>query len=128
MFSLLTSNWTNFEVRFTISVVVMHDIPLYSRNFFKSNAGGGQIYRIKRKIVITTKNCLCYKEVLNVEIGLGVWAFVVYLAVVIIWNTVIKRSITEAMLLGYLVVVAFGGIDNIYCLFSHYLWSVKWRK
>ena len=48
------------------------------------------------------------------EIGLGVWAFVVYLAVVIIWNTVIKRSITEAMLLGYLVVVAFGGIDNYF--------------
>ena len=34
------------------------------------------------------------------EIGIGVWAFVVYLAVVIVWNAVIKRSITEAMLLG----------------------------
>ena len=46
------------------------------------------------------------------EIGIGVWAFVVYLAVVIVWNAVIKRSITEAMLLGFLVAAAFGGIDN----------------
>ena len=46
------------------------------------------------------------------EIGIGVWAFVVYLAVVIVWNAVIKRSITEAMLLGFLVAAAFGGIAN----------------
>lgn len=46
------------------------------------------------------------------EIGIGVWAFVVYLAVVIVWNAVVKRSITEAMLLGFLVAAAFGGIDN----------------
>lgn len=46
------------------------------------------------------------------EIGLGVWAFVAYLAVVILWNAVLKRSITEAMMLGFLVAAAFGGFEN----------------
>lgn len=45
-------------------------------------------------------------------IGMGVWAFVVYLAVVIIWSTAAKRSITEAMILGFLVAALFGGISN----------------
>lgn len=48
------------------------------------------------------------------EIGIGVWAFVVYLAVVIVWNAVFKRSITEAMILGFLVAAAFGGMDNYF--------------
>lgn len=43
------------------------------------------------------------------EIGIGVWAFVVYLAIVILWSTVVKRSITEAMLLGFFIVPLFGG-------------------
>lgn len=46
------------------------------------------------------------------SIGLGVWAFVVYLAVVIVWSTAFKRSITEAMMLGFLVVPFFGGLEN----------------
>lgn len=46
------------------------------------------------------------------SVGLGVWAFVVYLAVVILWNSLFKRSITEAMMLGFFVVPLFGGIDN----------------
>lgn len=46
------------------------------------------------------------------EIGIGVWAFVVYLAIVILWSTVVKRSITEAMLLGFFIVPLFGGIGN----------------
>ena len=46
------------------------------------------------------------------EIGIGVWAFVVYLAIVILWSTVVKRSITEAMLLGFFIVPLFGGISN----------------
>ena len=54
-----------------------------------------------------------YKEVLNsMSIGLGVWAFVVYLAMVILWSTLCKRSITEAMMLGFLVVPFFGGLEN----------------
>lgn len=46
------------------------------------------------------------------SIGLGVWAFMVYLAVVIVWSTAFKRSITEAMMLGFLVVPIFGGFEN----------------
>ena len=46
------------------------------------------------------------------SIGLGVWAFVVYLAMVILWSTLCKRSITEAMMLGFLVVPFFGGLEN----------------
>lgn len=46
------------------------------------------------------------------SIGLGVWAFMVYLAVVIVWSTAFKRSITEAMMLGFLVVPIFGGLEN----------------
>ena len=38
------------------------------------------------------------------SIGIGVWAFVVYLAVVILWSTLVKRSMSESMLLGFLVV------------------------
>ena len=36
----------------------------------------------------------------------------VYLAIVILWSTVVKRSITEAMLLGFFIVPLFGGIGN----------------
>lgn len=43
------------------------------------------------------------------SIGLGVWAFVAYLAVVIGWSTLLKRSMPEAMLMGLLVVVLFNG-------------------
>lgn len=46
------------------------------------------------------------------NIGIGVWAFVVYLAVIIVWSTVINRSITEAMILGFFVTAFFGGLDN----------------
>ena len=47
------------------------------------------------------------------SIGIGVWAFVIYLAVIILWNAVIKRSITEAMLVGLLVVSFFNGVNRI---------------
>ena len=45
---------------------------------------------------------------------MGVWAFAVYLAVVILWSTQIKRTITEAMLLGFLVVALFGGVGSYF--------------
>ena len=48
------------------------------------------------------------------SIGLGVWAFVAYLAVVILWSTLVKRSMSESMLLGFLVVSLFGGIGNYF--------------
>ena len=43
---------------------------------------------------------------------IGIWAFVVYLAIVIVWSSAVKRSMTEAMLLGLLVVSLFNGIGN----------------
>ena len=48
------------------------------------------------------------------SIGIGVWAFVVYLAVVILWSTLVKRSMSESMLLGFLVVSLFGGVENYF--------------
>ena len=44
-------------------------------------------------------------------IGIGIWTFVVYIGFVIVWNVVIKRSITEAMALALLVACAFSGTD-----------------
>lgn len=42
-------------------------------------------------------------------IGIGLWAFVVYIAFVILWSTVIKRGIGEAMGIGLLIACAFNG-------------------
>ncbi|MEG1848923.1 MAG: TRAP transporter large permease subunit [Oscillospiraceae bacterium] len=46
-------------------------------------------------------------------IGTGVWAFVVYIAFVIIWNTVVKRNIAEAMAIGLVIAAAFSGFSAI---------------
>ena len=40
---------------------------------------------------------------------MGVWALCAYIAVILLWNGVLRRSIAEAMLLGFLAVVLFGG-------------------
>ena len=40
---------------------------------------------------------------------IGIWALGAYLAVILLWTTVIKRSVGEAMLLGFLVVLPFTG-------------------
>lgn len=47
------------------------------------------------------------------EIGIGIVAFVVYIAFVMVWYLILKRSIAEAMLLGLLIVCAFNGITTI---------------
>lgn len=47
------------------------------------------------------------------NIGMGIWAFVVYLVIIIGWNTLTKRSITEAMLIGLVIVSLFNGVTNI---------------
>ncbi|MFE5838144.1 TRAP transporter large permease subunit [Arthrobacter sp. NPDC056493] len=39
----------------------------------------------------------------------GIWALGAYLAVILLWTTVIRRSVGEAMLLGFLVVLPFTG-------------------
>ena len=45
------------------------------------------------------------------DIGIGVWAFVVYIAFVILWNVVVKRSIAEAMAIGLVIASAFSGFS-----------------
>lgn len=47
------------------------------------------------------------------EIGIGIVAFVVYIAFVMVWYLILKRSIAEAMLLGLLIVCAFNGFTTI---------------
>lgn len=47
------------------------------------------------------------------ELGIGIIAFLVFIAFVIVWYLVLKRSIAEAMLLGLLVCCAFNGVENI---------------
>lgn len=42
-------------------------------------------------------------------IGLGIWTFVVYIAFIILWNTLGKRSIGEAMAIGLLIACGFSG-------------------
>ncbi|PWM24666.1 MAG: C4-dicarboxylate ABC transporter permease, partial [Oscillospiraceae bacterium] len=42
-------------------------------------------------------------------IGIGVWAFIVYIAFVILWNVAVKRSIAEAMAIGLVIASAFSG-------------------
>ncbi|MFC3995616.1 TRAP transporter large permease subunit [Nocardiopsis sediminis] len=42
---------------------------------------------------------------------IGLWAFVAYISVIILWNVVVRRGIGEAMILGFLVVALFGGAD-----------------
>jgi TRAP-type C4-dicarboxylate transport system permease large subunit len=39
----------------------------------------------------------------------GIWALGAYLAVILLWTTLVKRSVGEAMILGFLVVLPFTG-------------------
>lgn len=47
------------------------------------------------------------------HIGIGILAFVIYLAVVMLWYLALKRSIAESMLVGLFVACAFNGINRI---------------
>ena len=40
---------------------------------------------------------------------IGIWALGAYLAVILLWTTRLKRSVGEAMILGFLVVLPFTG-------------------
>lgn len=40
---------------------------------------------------------------------IGIWALGAYLAVILLWTTVFKRSVGEAMILGFLIVLPFTG-------------------
>ncbi|MDD7928291.1 TRAP transporter large permease subunit [Microbacterium sp. NM3R9] len=41
--------------------------------------------------------------------GLAVWALIAYIGVIVVWSVVVKRGIGEAMIVGFVVVCAFGG-------------------
>lgn len=45
--------------------------------------------------------------------GLAVWALITYIAIIVVWNTVLKRNIGEAMLVGFVAVCLFGGGDAV---------------
>lgn len=46
-------------------------------------------------------------------IGIGVWAFVIYIAAMVVWMIVLKRNVAEAMGVGLIVVALFNGPAQI---------------
>ena len=52
-------------------------------------------------------------------VGIGIWAFVAYIAAILVWMLVVKRNIAEAMLVGLVVAALFAGPANI----INTLWS-----
>nr|WGD98471.1 hypothetical protein P5627_05115 [Bacillus safensis] len=44
---------------------------------------------------------------------MGFIALIVFIAVIIIWNVVVKRNMGEAMLLGFIATTLFGGLDAL---------------
>ena len=48
------------------------------------------------------------------NIGISIWAFLAFISCILIWNFAFKRKISEAMMLGVLVVNAFGGLENYF--------------
>ncbi|MED5091903.1 hypothetical protein AB0R77_17530 [Bacillus safensis] len=51
---------------------------------------------------------------------MGFIALIVFIAVIIIWNVVVKRNMGEAMLLGFIATTLFGGLDAL-----RLFWDVK---
>jgi len=43
--------------------------------------------------------------------GLAVWALIAYIGTIVVWSVPLKRGIGEAMVVGFVVVCAFGGRD-----------------
>ena len=41
--------------------------------------------------------------------GLSIWSLIAYIAAIIVWNAGLKRNIGEAMIVGWIVVLLFGG-------------------
>ena len=46
-------------------------------------------------------------------IGVGVWAFIIYIAAMVVWMIVLKRNVAEAMGVGLLIVALFNGPTQI---------------
>lgn len=49
---------------------------------------------------------------------LAIWALVAYIAVIVVWNAVLKRNIGEAMIIGFVAVGLFAGGDVFAVLWS----------
>lgn len=45
------------------------------------------------------------------NIGIGIWAFIIYIISILIWMLILKRNIAEAMGVGLIIVVLFNGIS-----------------
>ena len=43
------------------------------------------------------------------NMGMSIWSLIAYIAAIIFWNSKLKRNIGEAMVVGWLVVLLFGG-------------------
>lgn len=43
--------------------------------------------------------------------GVGIWALLVFIGIIVFWNLVLKRNIAEAMLTGFIATALFGGKD-----------------
>lgn len=43
--------------------------------------------------------------------GIAIWALIVYIGLIIVWATVLKRNLGEAMIVGFVVTALFGGRD-----------------
>lgn len=41
--------------------------------------------------------------------GIGIWALIIFIGIIVFWNLVLKRNIAEAMLAGFIVTSLFGG-------------------
>lgn len=50
--------------------------------------------------------------------GIGIWALLVFIGIIIFWNLVLKRNIAEAMLAGFIATSMFGGTK-----FFDLIWS-----
>ncbi len=57
--------------------------------------------------------------------GIGVWSLVAYVLVIIVWNTVFKRNIGEAMGVSWLVVLFFGGTKAPDLFWQSFLFAAK---
>ena len=47
------------------------------------------------------------------EIGIGIWAFVVYIVAILVWMLLLKRNIAEAMGIGFIIVALFNGFTGL---------------
>ncbi|WP_226530744.1 TRAP transporter large permease subunit [Metabacillus niabensis] len=45
--------------------------------------------------------------------GIGVWALIIFIGIIVFWNIVLKRNIAEAMLAGFIVTSLFGGASAL---------------